>query len=37
MTQPVTTPKVGDRVPSSTGGIITYTKTGLIHTMSKNR
>lgn len=36
MTQPAT-PKVGDRVPSSTGGIITYTKTGLIHTMSKHR
>lgn len=37
MTQPVTTPKEGDKVRSSTGGIITYTKTGLIHTMSKNR
>jgi hypothetical protein len=36
MTQPVT-PKVGDKVRSSTGGTITYTKTGLIHTMSKNR
>jgi hypothetical protein len=36
MTQPAT-PKVGDRVPSSTGGVIIYTKTGLIHTMSKNR
>jgi hypothetical protein len=37
MTQPVVTPKEGDKVRSSTGGIITYTKTGLIHTMSKNR
>jgi hypothetical protein len=36
MTQPVT-PKAGDKVRSSTGGTITYTKTGLIHTMSKNR
>jgi hypothetical protein len=36
MTQPAT-PKVGDKVTSSTGGTITYTKTGLIHTMSKNR
>jgi hypothetical protein len=24
--------KAGTRVPSSTGGTITYTKTGLIHT-----
>jgi hypothetical protein len=36
MTKPVT-PKEGTKVRSSTGGTITYTKTGLIHTMSKNR
>jgi len=30
-------PKEGDKIRSSTGGVITYTKTGLIHTMSKNR
>ena len=39
MTYPILTPmpKEGDKVRSSTGGVITYTKTGLIHTMSKNR
>lgn len=37
MTYPTPTPKPGDQVRSSTGGVITYTKTGLIHTMSKNR
>ena len=28
MTQPVATPKAGDKVRSSTGGTITYTTTG---------
>ena len=40
MTFPIaqpTAPKQGDKIRSSTGGVITYTKTGLIHTMSKNR
>lgn len=27
--------KVGTQIPSSTGGIITFTKTGLIHTAGK--
>ena len=34
MTTPI---KPGTKIPSSTGGVITYTKTGLIHSMSKNR
>lgn len=40
MTLPIaqpTAPKVGDKIYSSTGGVITYTTTGLIHTMSKSR
>ena len=28
-------PKVGSKVPSSSGGWITYTSTGLVHTGSK--
>lgn len=27
--------KVGDQVPSSTGGVITYTKTGLRHSAGR--
>ena len=27
--------KPGTKIPSSTGGVITYTKTGLIHTAGK--
>ena len=27
--------KPGTQIPSSTGGVITYTKTGLIHTAGK--
>ena len=29
-------PIPGTQVPSSTGGVITFTKTGLIHTAGKN-
>jgi len=29
------TRKVGDQVPSSTGGVITYTKTGLVHSAGR--
>lgn len=28
--------KVGTQIPSSTGGVITFTRTGLIHTAGKN-
>jgi hypothetical protein len=28
--------KPGTQIPSSTGGVITFTKTGLIHTSGKN-
>jgi hypothetical protein len=28
--------KPGTQIPSSTGGVITYTKTGLIHTAGKS-
>ncbi len=28
--------KPGTQIPSSTGGMITYTKTGLIHTAGKS-
>lgn len=28
--------KLGTQIPSSTGGTITFTKTGLIHTAGKN-
>ena len=29
-------PPAGTQIPSSTGGIITFTKTGRIHTAGKN-
>ena len=27
--------KIGTKIPSSTGGVITFTRTGLIHTAGK--
>lgn len=33
--QQVEQPKVGSKVPSSSGGWITYTSTGLVHTAGK--
>jgi len=29
------TTKIGTKIPSSTGGVITFTRTGLIHTAGK--
>lgn len=36
MLQKTITPQPGTSIPSSTGGTITYTKTGLIHTCGRN-
>ena len=36
MSKAISLPTVGTVIKSSTGGTITYTKTGLIHTCGKN-